>query len=240
VEHSRTYFDLVEACSQPGCPVCRVVLDALEHYIDSLNYEFANDPAVRANIEASWAFCNIHAQQWLTSAHPLGTAQIYGAVIRRITKEIEQVKPNPRSRILSSIAGRVGRPKSADTTEQGSSLGFPTSCSLCDYRQDHEQMVTSVLLFGLKKSEFAAAYNRSAGLCIPHLRAALMASSDPATFELLRNRALEEEQRLAAQLKEIIRKHDYRYRDDPSGEERGATERAVRHVAGAVGIVDRS
>lgn len=230
----------MEACSQPGCPVCRVVLDAVDHYIDSLNYEFANDPAVRAKIEASWAFCNLHAQQWLTSAHPLGTAQIYGAVIRRITKEIEQVKPNPRSRILSSIAGRVGRPKNGDVSETGSSLGFPGNCSLCDYRQDHERMVISVLLFGLKKPEFAIAYDQSTGLCVPHLRVAMLASSDQATFELLRNRALDEEQRLSAQLKEIIRKHDYRYRDEPSGEERGATERAVRHVAGAVGIVDRS
>jgi hypothetical protein len=240
VEHSRTYFDLVEACAQPGCPVCRVVLDAVDHYIDSLNYEFANDPAVRAKIEASWAFCNLHAQQWLTSAHPLGTAQIYGAVIRRISKEIEHAKPNPRPKILSSIAGRVGRPKNGDVSETGSSLGFPGTCSLCDYRKDHERMVTSVLLFGLKKPEFAIAYDQSIGLCVPHLRTVMLANSDQATFELLRNHALDVEQRLSAQLKEIIRKHDYRYQDEPSGEERGATERAVRHVAGAVGIVDRS
>lgn len=80
------------------------------------------------------------------------------------------------------------------------------------------------------------AYEASEGLCLPHLRRALGASGDPAVFHCLRERAIRTEETLLGHLNEIVRKHDYRNRQEPSGEEKGAAVRTVIHVAGAAGI----
>src|SRR5262245_23258522 len=90
---TQTYHDLMAAFTQGGCPVCRMTLRAVDHYIDSINYEFINDPGFRAAVEPAWGFCNVHAQQWLRQAHPLGTAIIYQNVLRRISKELRGLQP---------------------------------------------------------------------------------------------------------------------------------------------------
>ncbi len=111
-------------------------------------------------------------------------------------------------------------------------------CPICIHRDEHEAAVLRTLLNGLGDEAFQRDYQSSPGLCFPHLRSALAGASGE-TFDLLRAHALAGQTRLRVQLKEIIRKHDYRFRDEPTGEERGATDRAVNHVAGAPGIDDR-
>jgi hypothetical protein len=56
-------------------------------------------------------------------------------------------------------------------------------------------------------------------------------------FELLRSRAQQTHETLVAHLNETIRKHDYRFRHEPAGDEKGSPERAVAYVAGAHGAV---
>ena len=59
---------------------------------------------------------------------------------------------------------------------------------------------------------------------------------DARAFGALREEAIAGEERRLGQLREVIRKHDYRFRGEPTGEETGAGERAVHHVVGAPGI----
>jgi len=46
------YFNLLEACSEPGCPECRGSLKMARHYVDSKKYEYVNDPDVRDDIHS--------------------------------------------------------------------------------------------------------------------------------------------------------------------------------------------
>ncbi|HEV2067498.1 MAG TPA: hypothetical protein VGR08_11750, partial [Thermomicrobiales bacterium] len=64
------------------------------------------------------------------------------------------------------------------------------------------------------------------------LRRALSQANGRGAFACLRDHALDRQDALLGHLNEIIRKHDYRHREEPSGEEKGAAIRAVRHVAG--------
>ena len=72
---------------------------------------------------------------------------------------------------------------------------------------------------------------------LPHLRLALPMAPNATVFREMRARALQTQETLIAQLNETIRKHDYRFRHEPAGDEKGSPERAVAHVAGDVGAV---
>jgi hypothetical protein len=82
-------------------------------------------------------------------------------------------------------------------------------------------------------------YLASDGLCVTHLNLALCAGPDAEALEALRARMLQTHEALRGQLREVIRKHDYRYRDEAAGPEWSAVEQAVRHVAGTPGIDGR-
>lgn len=236
---TKTHFDLRDACAEPGCPVCRLTLAAVARAIDAVDDEFVNDPDVRAKIERTWGFCNTHAQQWLREGHVLGVAIAYESVLARVRPDVEKARASARSGLVSGLAARLGRRRAGKSCD----LLHPDGrCPLCRERDETERLLIRTLEEGLAESadDFRAAFRQSDGLCLPHLRLALCAIADAATADVLRAATFAHQERLMAHLREIVRKHDHRFRDEPSGGERGAAARAVAHVAGLPGIVDRA
>jgi len=236
---TKTHFDLLDACSEPGCPVCRLALAAVTRAIDAVDYEFVNEPDVRTKIERTWGFCNTHAHQWLREGHVLGVALVYEGILTRIQPEVEKVRSTARPGLLSGLAARLGRRRPGEPCDL---LQPDGRCPLCRERDETERLLIRSLGEGLAETadDFRTAFRRSDGLCLPHLRLALCTITDSPTVDVLRAATLAHQERLMPQLREIVRKHDYRFRDEPSGDERGAATRAVTHVTGLPGIVDRA
>lgn len=232
-----TYFDLLDVFKGTGCPACQLALASVARYIESVNYESVGDPGLREHLRASLGFCNEHAEQWLHTAHVLGTAQIYVDVLTWLTREMEAL-PFHQEGILASasalLTGRA-RPRQNETL-QDDVLAPTRPCPACSVLAETEEMAVDTLLGALGEPDFRSAYVASPGLCVPHTRLALARVTDQAAFRTLRDAVVARQQLLLAHLREIIRKHDYRFRNEPSGEEKGAAERAVHHVVGAYGI----
>lgn len=223
-------FDLLDAFAESGCPICRLGLRSVDRFLDAMNYDSVNDPAFRKQLNDARGFCNIHAYQWLENAFVLGTAEIYRDVIATIATDLRglsQHAPGMAAR-LSSLLG------SSDTGSRPEPVSAATaSCPACAHLAETEQVLTRTLVQELQKPEFRERYEHSSGLCRPHLGPALEAAPSAAVFDTLRDAAVRQEERLVRQMDEIIRKHDYRYRDEAAGEERGAAHRAVAHAIGA-------
>jgi len=82
---SSRYFELIEACYEPGCPVCVLGLRAARRHIDFVLYERVNDPDTRAELCAARGYCNRHA--WLMAdqnVRSLSVAILQRAVIREV------------------------------------------------------------------------------------------------------------------------------------------------------------
>lgn len=227
---------LDEALTLPGCPVCRMVLQRVSQTLESIQDELVLDPAYREKIDSAWGFCNLHAQQWLAEAQPLSTAIIYEAVLGRVARELEGVSPSRaalgnqlRSRITG--AGRGNR--------NCSMLVESRVCPLCQARDEQERQVVAHLLEELRDANFRARYLASDGLCVGHVNLAFCAGPVPEAFDVLRTRMQQTHEQLRGQLREVIRKHDYRFRDEVAGPEWDAVSQAVRHVAGTPGIDGR-
>lgn len=235
--HSQTYFDLRDACGEPGCPICRLTLRAVSRFIERVDYEYVNEPDVRAKVERTWGFCNTHAQQWLREGHVLAVALVYEGILTRLRSEVERARTSGQNGLLSGVGARIGRRK-RDPLDYLHPGGV---CPVCRERDDAEVHLIRVLGEGLAQTadDARVAFRASDGLCLPHLRLAMSLLSDTGSGAVVREAALGYQERLRGQLREIARKHDYRFRDEPSGEERGAATRAVAHVTGLPGIVDR-
>lgn len=226
-KHSR-HVRLDEALQLPGCPVCRVVLQRVEQSLESISYELVLDPAFREMVDAAWGFCNVHAQQWLEHAPPLGTAIIYEAVLGRVARQLEQQRPGRLG--TGGLRSKLGGARTS------SALIPAGACPLCTSQSEHEAQTIGQLLDELRSASFRDRYAASDGLCVVHMNAALTAGPSTEILDVLRTRLLASHRLLQDQLREIIRKHDYRYQHEGMGDELGAPARAVRQVAGAPGL----
>jgi hypothetical protein len=64
------YFQLVEACARPGCPVCRCLREGTVRSLGALLYEQVTDPAIRSVLDASWGFCAWRARMAAKPSRP--------------------------------------------------------------------------------------------------------------------------------------------------------------------------
>lgn len=238
MDHTQTHYDLVDAFAEDGCPFCRLGLATVHRWMDAVDYESVGDPEVRQRLRAAQGFCHEHAHQWLGQAHVLGTAQIYRDVLSELTDAL-RVLPAPRQTFLAGVASLLAPGPSQRGGAACAVLAPVGRCPACRVLDDTEAMLAETLVAGLAEAGFAAAYAASAGLCLPHLRLAVCRANDEAAFVALRDAAIAKQERLLAQLDEVIRRHDYRFVGEPWGEERGAATRAVQHVVGARGLTDR-
>lgn len=230
MSHTGTHFELLEGFGKEGCPVCRLTLDAVRHYLESANYELVADHGFRRQTRDALGFCNQHAYQWHKVADRLATAVLYDDVLDRVQAELRRARFR-KGDLLAGVAALLHPGQANDC-----SLLTPEAlCPACQYRQTWEGFAIQEVLQGLAEPEFRAAYEDSAGLCLHHLRLALCQAPDAATFAVLRDAALWVEEKLSQQLHEIVRKHDYRFKDEPKGEEWVANVFAIAHVAGMPG-----
>jgi hypothetical protein len=216
-----TSFEVREALDQGGCPVCRLALRSVGRWLTSVAYEQINDIELRDRLRAARGFCNVHAHRWLREVGSvLGTAIVYQDLLTAALREIdgENVQRGQRWRAI------LGGP--------GPDVG---DCPACGAQIEAEERYLTALLATAAADPHAL--DGSEGLCVRHTRAAQRRGGAGTERMVQLTRAAVE--RLLAELSEVIRKEDYRFRHEPRTDaERTATARAVARAAGAEGLVN--
>ncbi len=227
------HFDLLDAFKQEGCPACRLAPKSVSMYLDIVSYELVNDTGVREQIRAAHGFCNEHAYQWLQQRDALGTSIFYVEVLAELTSKLEGLRFHKRD-LLSGVASlqNTGNGRTGEGGRRFDALDSCADCPACCVLRKTESMVMETL----HDAGFKESYAASPGLCVPHLRLALRCAPDEEAFRTLIHIALRRHEILTVQMREVIRKYDYRFSGEPSGEEHGAATKAVRHVVGARGV----
>jgi hypothetical protein len=62
VDKHINFFELEKACEKPGCPLCRIVGDRAERYIDNMLFEHVSDRVFRKAHRLAGGFCNYHSR----------------------------------------------------------------------------------------------------------------------------------------------------------------------------------
>ncbi len=212
---------LFAACEQAGCPFCRLVQESVRRYLESWKYALFTDVGVRTALRQSQGFCHAHTWQLAHMGATLPLAQAYRDIV---SDSIEQLQR------ANSATGSGGLWQRLFETKQDRPV-----CPACQRQQQVEANYAHTLRQAILDEAFYTQFAASEGLCLDHFRLTceLKATDTPgAWFPLLRNAQLVCLQRLDQQLGELIRKHDYRFKDEARGPEMLSWKRAASVVAG--------
>ena len=228
-------YKLLEACREPGCPVCRLEQRSVERYLDSQFYESVNNPAWRDRLRASLGFCHEHA--WLAVdkrlGDALGFAIIYRDVINGILTRLEDGVPSRASRRSMALLRRIPEQVRTIVETMLYALTPQKHCPACQHRDEVTRINISELVKELETPEMAGALQASDGLCVPHLRLALEQVKNVSACETLLAIHREKLESLRAELAEFIRKNDYQFIEEGFGKEGDSWLRAVSMIAGS-------
>lgn len=221
------YYKLLEACREPGCPVCRLEQQSVDRYLDNQFYENVNSPAWRDHLRASHGFCHEHV--WRAVNQRLGDALGFSIIYHDVVKSLLKLLQDHES------AGASGRRKSVrDKIEQVLSALKPRKrCPACIHRDQTTRDILSALVGDLHAPEMTETLQASHGLCLPHLRLALGHVHDALLADTLLTIQRARLENLKSELAEFIRKNDYQAIHEGFGREGDAWLRAIGMVAGS-------
>ena len=221
-------YKIIEACREPGCPICRLEQQGVERYLDQQFYENVNHPAWRDRLRASHGFCHEHA--WLGVNRRLGDALgfsiIYHDIIHSLFNSLEKNTGSGRG----SRRGQESLRKRVETVL--AALKPRKRCPACEHRDKLTRGLLLALVEDIRTPEMIEALRASEGLCLPHLRLALGFANDHAAYETLLTLSRAKLESLQNELAEFIRKNDYQAIQEGFGSEGNAWLRAISMMVG--------
>jgi hypothetical protein len=220
------YFDLVNACRQAGCPVCSLSAQAVRQFLESLFYEFVNDPGSREGLLKSQGFCAEHAGLLLRSriADALGASIVYQNIIKRLLDDLP----------VSSSASTNARGRARFIAKVSGASNAPGRCPACKEKEAASERAIDGLSKALHDENLQLAFRGSDGLCFPHLSRLLERTASPEDLKFLLDLTRLKLEGLQAEMGELIRKNDYHYQSEGITEREGqAWRKAMRMISGA-------
>jgi hypothetical protein len=227
------FFRLVDACEQDGCPVCRCVIDDGRRHLDALLYEQVNDPETRQRLRASWGLCSWHT--WMLREIPgagSGAAILYEDLLRGVIQRLRRLRDRSASRAVWPLAwiDRLLHPGARPALV--GAVQRRRLCPLCIRAADAEARYVQTVLQSIGDPQFSRAYQRSAGLCVPHLLQAVERGRMGAPVTELVDRTLTKLGVLRQDLDRFVGKHDHRNGEPFTREEASACTRAFELLVG--------
>lgn len=238
-----------KALKTPGCPMCAYVQESIERCCFFVIYGNTNNPGFREELMLSGGFCHDHAwllqktesDQWQDG---LSTALLYEQILSErlaaldvCSGELRRASAVGRSK-LHSLLQRVPfvAHRRQNKVEQWPERRRPGLCPACRAAARSEETFAFGLLYSLRNGQFEAEYQASDGLCIPHLaqipsRYEFQGEWQDTLYKLL-SVETSKIRFLLENLKEYIRKHDYRFVSDPPVADQTAWIRAVQKAVG--------
>lgn len=231
-----SFFQLVEACGNDGCPVCRCVREDSLRYMRSLMYEQVTDPTTRGDLRDSWGFCNWHA--WMLTELPdeaLGTAiiseDLLEIALTRLHRLLVRVgRGKLKRRWLSRLIRRRPRIPLLDSWRR------KTVCPVCRSGRFNEESYLQTILEFVGDPEFDKAFSRSWGVCLPHLLQLIELGRHHPRLEPVLKKTEAQWRQLQEYLKGFIEKHDYRATEKFTEEEARSWRQAIEMLSGAPGL----
>ena len=222
-----TLEDLARIMTQtPGCPICHYGRQAGHIFLEGLLYESVNDVGLRQQLVQSLGFCAFHSQEMLRfPGARLGAAILEQAMLKEALRRIQTQTPGRRSLLRSRRANAA-----PSSNHDG--------CPVCRYEREAEQRALEELLAHWD-DDWAGALENVGGLCYNHLHQALQLSADKTTAAQLKGLHQRLWQRLIDHLDEFIRKHDYRFRDEPISDAEAEAIRRAIHILTSVDTIER-
>jgi len=216
--------EILEACSQTGCPVCRIGAQTVRRQLKALFYEYVNDREMRANLVKSLGFCGEHTRLLLSHkiTNTLKTSIIYEHLVKVILREFPASSANMQPKELSR--------KISSFVSASDGLG---ECPACTRRDEAIKYTLSQITGALDNTTLVDALEKSDGFCFPHLSQLLLQTSKPDEVNFLLTLTKNKLEARQAEMAEVIRKNDHHFHSEGiSQEEAIAWKKAMVMLSG--------
>lgn len=230
------YHDIRQALDQPGCPLCRLLTDRADRFLDTVLWELVNDTEVRAELNQARGYCQPHAWLLVRKGSALGIAILMRDVVNTLLQVAGATVVGGKSEsVLESFRRSLDRNRiSTVSALLVEDFSPQRPCPACEQVAATEKDCIDTLLKHLDgPGALLDPYRASDGLCLPHFRRVLASASSGGMAKSLVSAQQEIWQRLHDDLGEFIRKNDVRFRDESFGAERDSWRRALESVSGA-------
>lgn len=243
-QRSRDGDSLRAACEREGCPVCTVVLEYLDRAIDTWEYDGFTDVAHRYELIESRGFCPLHTWQLALRSNGFRLGLIYNEILTEVEQELnrdynqlsaaDNAVPKRTSSLKKWWSRRFHRTGEAPTKTHPSY----NLCHFCRTRSNIEQRVVSTLVQQMRYEEMRQLLSQSTGLCLVHLEQTRHQADieEPMVSGYLLACQLTCTRRVLEELRELVRKHDYRFSEEPQGDEMTSWRRGAELCAGNAGV----
>jgi hypothetical protein len=144
--------------SRRTCPICAAQGQALFAFFAQWQYRLAKDTTAQRAFAAEGGLCPVHTWQFQEMASPQGISEGYAPLIETLAVEL--------SRLIERAVEHAAAPLAA-------LLAGTATCAACRLVRETAAEQVEQLLASLATAEGRAGYASSAGLCLPHLQAAL-------------------------------------------------------------------
>ena len=99
IEKHINFFELQKASEKPGCPLCRIVSDRANKYIDNTLFEHITNRGFRALYRAAGGFCSFHSRHLVSFRDGLAVAILGRDILEdRITSFDKKQPWRPKGR----------------------------------------------------------------------------------------------------------------------------------------------
>ena len=172
----------------------------------------------------------------------MGVALIHEDIIDTVMEGLAQAAPRADARVKLPFAAKIAgivplEPRSRRAAVKADHvLASRGPCLACRHQLLVEESYLGTLWRYLDDATLAAAFRASPGLCLPHLRQTLPGAPNLDALRRLIEIELECLGRLRAELRELTRKFDHRFKHETVGAEGDAWLRSIAIVSGKRGI----
>jgi len=214
---------LVDALAEAGCPLCREGARDERREIVTFIREGRFSPKSRQVFLAGGGYCRRHAWLLHSRATELGTGasivDLYGMVLGHDLRELDELGK-----------GLVARRRrwSRRVLARG-------PCLACQRLHAAAERHAYFFVEALREDVVRQRYRSSDGLCVQHASSVLAAGLAEAELDVVRFIIDDLRSRLnaaAGLLAEYNRKRDYRYADEPKGDEQQSWTDVIRRYVG--------
>lgn len=241
MRRSRDGDALSQACEREGCPICLVTLARMERVMDFWQYEWASEMENRQILIHSKGFCARHTWQ-LTQLPSLPTpfalAMVYRSILPDLLEDVQRdlARVTADKALLRVRFWRRIRWRKRDQSEQSGAAFLFHDCPFCQRQEEIERDLIQELLLLLPCEAFQTKLNEATGLCLAHFTRATREAQTTLQRATLLECQRASLQRNMAELEELVRKHDYRFLQEPRGDEMTAWRRAAELLVGNRGV----
>jgi hypothetical protein len=227
-------FRLLDACARPGCPVCRCLGDDSRRYLDGLLREQVTDHETRTALRASRGFCSWHAAMLAGSAAAgFGAAILADDLLARAVARLRAGPGHAPRRAAPGWLSRLGLRRRPPGRPRRRAAAVCPACAWIGGAEDRYLVAVLRLAAG---AGFDEAFERSDGLCVPHLELLTARHAGAPALDGLVERTVAKWERLRHTVQSFRDKHDHRSQAPITAEEAAAWRLALEMLAGAPGV----